>query len=74
MEDAKAFLRTLHENNETYHPEDDAHYVCWETCETTEAERDQLNKLRDDMYALPEVPDTFDPCGYLLDLCGHVIE
>lgn len=75
IEAARAFLSELNKNGEAYHPEDDAHEVDFlnldEDSRPTDHERDQLNKLMADIYALPgnENPPhlTFDPCQYLLD-------
>lgn len=64
VEEAKQFLKELHENGESFHPEDDAHSIVWQTSNPTPQERDHLNKLMSDIY---DVAD-FDPCGYLLDL------
>ncbi len=70
VEEAKAFLTELHKNNETFHPEDDAHDLSGDLFTSDEA--DQLNKLMEDIYNLPgnESVQTmvFDPCGFLLDL------
>lgn len=73
VDEAKAFLLELHTNGESYHPEDDAHDIIWGSCEEpTPDECDQLNKLMDDIYSLPDIgtyPNlTFDPCGYFIDL------
>lgn len=66
VEEAKAFLRELHDNDEAYHPEDDAED---NENEDIRLEADALNKCMEDIYALPGVPgDDFDPCGYLIDL------
>ena len=70
---AKDFLSDLVRNGEMYHPEDDAHDIDWQTCETpTAQECDQLNKLMDDIYDLPGNDGrhcegiAFDPCEYLI--------
>lgn len=80
IEEAKAFLTELHKNKEDFHPEDDAHTIVWgeiakQDDEPTPAECDQLNKLMEDIYALPEnmygrkyVDVVFDPCDFLLSL------
>jgi len=74
IEGAKQFLTELNNNDEIYHPEDDAHDVDWtNTIEPTNEEKDQLNKLMDDIYNLPEVwsptnPKGWDPCCYVLTL------
>jgi hypothetical protein len=79
VKEAEAFLTDLLINNESYHPEDDANDIDWCTIENendipTKAECDQLNKLMDDIYDLPEntygrkyVDLGFDPCGFILD-------
>lgn len=65
IDQAKAFLQSLHDNGEAYHPEDDANSIEWmnsdETNPTAE-ECEQLNKLMADIYAI----GGFDPCEYLL--------
>lgn len=61
---AEEFLKALYINGESFHPEDDAHDVLW-AVEPTSAECDQLNKLMEDIYALP---GNFDPCEYILHL------
>lgn len=63
IEDAKAFLTDLHTNNETFHPEDDATDIDWQTCIVSDVEAIQLNKLMADIYNLAE---GFDPCEFLL--------
>jgi hypothetical protein len=68
IEEAKLLLRDLHSNGESFHPEDSAHDIIWSTAEPTEEEKDQLDKLMSEIYNLPEVPDSFDPCGFLIDL------
>ena len=73
IQQAKSFLFHLFNNAEAYHPEDDAFDVLWLNCpEPSEQEKIQLNKLMDDIYALPgnnSAKDmAFDPCGYLIDI------
>lgn len=73
VEQAKNFLRELHKNGETFHPEDDAHTIVWETAVVSESERNQLNKLTEDIYNLEGNQKgadamVFDPCWYLLNL------
>ncbi len=69
VEEAKAFLQALCTNNEAFHPEDDAHDIVWGSCpHATEEECDLLNKLMGDIYDLPDVPEKFDPCGFLIDI------
>ena len=63
---AEMFLTDLFNNNEGYHPEDDAHDIVWNLPESeipTSKECDQLNKLMEDIYNL----DGFDPCEFILD-------
>lgn len=71
IEEARAFLKELHKNVEHYHPEDDAHDIV-NYLDYTVEECDQLNKLMQDIYALPgnDSPQNmaFDPCVYLLFL------
>lgn len=78
VEEATAYLTELYNNDESYHPESDAHDVIWGTCEKpTPAECDQLNKLSDDMYNLKEFggeEGQFDPCRILMDLMGQIFE
>jgi hypothetical protein len=65
VEEAKTFLKELHDNGEDYHPEDDAtDNVNEDIAENGE----ELNECMEDIYNLPNVPESFDPCGYLLDL------
>ena len=69
--DAKALLIMLHENDLLFHCEDDA-TDCLEGLVSFE-QATQLNKLMDDIYALPGNEDravlaTFDPCGFSLEL------
>jgi len=77
IEEAENFLSALHENGESFHPEDDAHDIIWnsipEEHKPTKAECDQLNKLMTDIYEIDgnDVNTGFDPCGYLLDLIGE---
>ena len=64
--DAVEFLTELHQNGEEFHPEDDAHDIVWRNLKVppTSAERDQLNKLMDQIYENTDI----DPCEILLDL------
>ena len=73
IEQAKDFLTDLYNNNETYHPEDDAHDILWETFNPSYEERDQLNKLMDEIYDLDgnngdHKNPKFDPCEFLMNL------
>lgn len=76
VEEAKDFLQNLHNNGESYHPEDDAHDILWTGANPTPEECDQLNKLMSDIYENIDFYETgFDPCGFLLDLArkdGHI--
>ena len=60
---AKNFLKALYDNDEAFHPEDNANDVMFST-EVTAQERALLNKLMDDIYNLGD----FDPCEYLNEL------
>lgn len=80
VEQAKAFLTDLFNNNEAYHPEEDAHETKWENKsineQPTEQERDQLNKLMEDIYDLDgnngnHRNPKFDPCEFLLNLINN---
>lgn len=66
IEEAIKFYAELSENQELYHPEDDAHDILWQTAKVSPKECDQLNKLRDDVYNLDGVPEVWDPCDFLL--------
>lgn len=69
LEEAKNFLQLLHANGESFHPEDSAHDIVWDIPEPpNKHECDQLNALMDQVYYFFN-EETFDPCGYLLDLC-----
>jgi hypothetical protein len=73
VKEAKEFLTELHENNETFHPEDDAHDINWTTTEVSMEEKDRLNELMQNIYDLPcnkdKYPDLeFDPCDFLMEL------
>ena len=76
VEQAKAFLTDLFNNNEVYHPEEDAHYIVWETVNPSEQERDKLNELMEDIYNLDgnngnHHSPKFDPCEFLLNLINQ---
>lgn len=68
--DAAIFLTDLYNNNESYHPEDDANDLVG--LNITQNETEKLNSLMDDIYKLPGNEDNmnmaFDPCGFLLSL------
>jgi hypothetical protein len=63
--EAKEFLTALYDNNEVYHPEDNAFDIDWKTTTVSHEEAEQLNKLMDDIYKLK---DEFDACEFLLEL------
>jgi len=45
-EEAVAFLTALDANGESFHPEDDAHDICWNKCyKPSEDDLDRLNEL-----------------------------
>lgn len=72
--EATAFITELYINGESYHPEDDAHQIEWNTCAApTFEEAEQLNKLFEDIYNLNgnngnHATCEFDPCTVLMDL------
>lgn len=75
IDEAKAFLTELYNNDEHFHPEDDAHGIIWNSCEEpTKEECDKLNDLMCDIYNLPgndgkhDNSIAFCPCGFLLEL------
>lgn len=73
LEDAKKFLTDLHNNNETYHPEDDALYVHFISIPVSERptidECNKLNALMNSISCLQETKTgSFDPCQFLIDL------
>lgn len=70
IEQAKAYLTDLYNNGEAYHPEDNAHSIAWSLpVQPTTDEREQLNKLMNDIYALKRI----DPCEFILDLDSRPI-
>ena len=76
VDEAKALLTELHNNSESFHPEDDATDIINGRCDKvfTKEEGDKLNKLTEQIYALPGVPDEWDPCDHYLKLFGHTYE
>ena len=66
VDEAEAFLSELDENNEVFNPDDDAHGVLWQTCSPTHEEKDALNRLMAEVWAVSN--ETFDPHEYLLEL------
>lgn len=76
IEEAKTFLKELYDNDETFHPEDDAHDIAWNLPDNlvpTHEECEKLNHLMDDIYDLPGNDGRhcgkmiFDPCEFLLN-------
>lgn len=76
VDEAKVFLKALCQNNEQYHPEDDAHDIVWALPadqKPTHNEATHLNRLMDDIYDLPENKGKqgddlgFCPCGFILE-------
>ena len=63
IEDAKQFLSELFNNDEAYHPEDNANDIEFKTAKVSAQEREALNPLMNDCFI-----KGFDPCEYLLDL------
>lgn len=67
--EAKDFLGKLFNNGESYHPEDDAR-DCLE--HVTDEEATHINRLMDEIYALPGNSDmqnmAFDPCEFYFTL------
>jgi hypothetical protein len=68
VDEAKAFLKALWENEESYHPEDNANGIVWDDVNPSPEQRTQLNKLRTDIYNVAKADGEFDPCEYLLAL------
>jgi hypothetical protein len=69
--EAENFLTSLHNNNEAFHPEDDATDLVGDLF--TQSEGEQLNKLMNDIYNLEgnngnHATPIFDPCEFLLSL------
>lgn len=70
MEAVNAYLTELHNNDEAYHPEDDAREI--DNLFTRE-EGEQLNTAMEQVYAVCNANGA-DPCEILLRLGGHVYE
>lgn len=72
IEKAKEFLKELHTNGESFHPEDDPRTVIWNGEPPSRREMTHLRNLMGMIYDLPGNKDSqnmaFDPCGYLLEL------
>ena len=69
--EAVAYLTELHNNNESYHPEDDAHDIRWfDGLHPSTTELDQLNINMEACYAF------VDPCAVVVHLSngGHYIK
>lgn len=74
IEEAKSFLTDLFNNNEGFHPEDDANDVIWNLPEEEKPSKedcDKLNELMGNIYDLEGNEDyqnmAFDPCGFILE-------
>lgn len=63
-EDAEAYLTELFNNGESYHPEDNAHDIIWNTASPTSWEKKKLNRLMKQVNTIPN----FDPCDFLNEL------
>lgn len=70
LEEAKAFLTNLFNNDESYDPMEDAHDINWTTCKPTDEEKDQLNELISDIYDLPPQDNgkSFDAAEFWWDM------
>lgn len=80
IEEAKAFLTNLHNNGESYHPEDCAHEVGVYQANTNNfirtfspSEADKLNELFEQIYNLEgnnsnHKNPIFDPCEFILSI------
>lgn len=77
VDEAKAFLRALHANGEAFDMNDNAHEIYDGRSNKklfTDEESVRLNRLRDDIFALPgnagvsAAEMIFDPCAFLLSL------
>lgn len=64
--EAKKFLKELYNNNESFHPEDNAKDIITSNGKRlfTDSEADKLNALMDQIYYLK----SFDPCEYIINL------
>lgn len=83
IDEAKVFLKMLYDKGFDYHPEDSPETVYnMQTGQRlfSDNEAPKIKKLMEDIYSLPgnQVANAndmeFDPCGYLLELGGHVME
>lgn len=69
VEDAEAFLSELHENGESFHPEDSAFDISWSLPADQVPSADECRKLNELMAAVFDLEDgVFDACEYLLSL------
>lgn len=80
VEQAEDYLRLLHSNSMSYHPEDDAREIEWDMPDNerpTTKECKKMNKLMEQIYNLPGNENVenmiFDPCGFLLELDDQVV-
>lgn len=62
-EDIEAFFQELEDNNEMFHPEDDAHGIEWGEVVPTNEEKDKLNELMQQCFNVHD-----DPCGIAWDI------
>lgn len=62
---AVVFMIELYNNNEYFHPEDDAHDIVWQSCDKPSyCECEKLNEHMSDIYSNTDI----DPCAILLFL------
>lgn len=62
--EAKAYIIALFNNDESYHPEDDAFDIVWAIEESEEPTEGELNQLNANMELVYKVA-AFDPCELL---------
>jgi len=63
VEEAKKFLTDLYNNNEAFHPDDNAHDIIWpDKPNPSKEELDKLNELMEACYKV------CDPCEILVNL------
>lgn len=73
IDEAKAFLKALYDNGESFHPEDDPHDIGHQDAAGqwidlfTREEADQVENLMDQAWKTMQGTDE-DPCGYILSL------
>lgn len=64
IQEAESFLNALIENEEVYHPEDDANDIIWNIPNPpTESECERLNIAMEQIYAIGD----FDPCEFIMN-------